>query len=115
MRRSDDTPVGPEPDVIFRFTKGHWRCVAHDRRICVRCQLKTQPPSFGGKEGDTWGANETLSAAGARTTTGQLACPGCGGTAFTAKRSVDGLLLGGIFAPKSQVKCVTCGRVFKRG
>lgn len=56
-------------------------------------------------------------------------CPKCGGTQFTAKRSKKGkgvgiaigavtLGLGAVavgLAPKSQVKCVTCGTMYKRG
>jgi DNA-directed RNA polymerase subunit RPC12/RpoP len=52
---------------------------------------------------------------------GTAACPRCGGTDFTAKRSVKGKTvgfglagIGGLLAPKSQVKCVTCGEMFKR-
>lgn len=43
------------------------------------------------------------------------ACPNCGGTSFTAKRSRRGKLGFGVFASKSQVRCVTCGRTYKRG
>lgn len=43
------------------------------------------------------------------------ACPRCGGTEFTAKRSMVGKLSFGVFAVKSQVRCVTCGLTFKRG
>lgn len=42
-------------------------------------------------------------------------CPRCGGTAFKAKRSVKGKVAGGLLAPKTQVKCTTCGLMFKRG
>lgn len=67
------------------------------------------------------GSREELSAVGERTDYG-LACPKCGGTQFTAKRSVKGKVIGigtigvaGLIAPKSQVKCVTCGTMYKRG
>ena len=53
---------------------------------------------------------------------GGLQCPSCGSTQFTAKRSMTGKLVGtatlgvgGLLAPKSQVKCVACGTMFKRG
>lgn len=56
------------------------------------------------------------------TSTGALSCPHCGGQQFTAKRSKKGKTIGVITvgvgvlaAPKSQVKCVTCGKMFKRG
>lgn len=42
-------------------------------------------------------------------------CPDCGGSQFTAKRSKKGKVLAAFAAPKSQVKCVTCGAMFKRG
>jgi hypothetical protein len=51
-------------------------------------------------------------------------CPQCGGTSFKAKRSGKGKFLasaGGLnlitmpLAPKSRVKCTTCGTEYKRG
>jgi uncharacterized protein with PIN domain len=42
-------------------------------------------------------------------------CPNCGGTEFTAKRSVKGKIGFGLLARKSQVRCVSCGTMFKRG
>jgi len=48
------------------------------------------------------------------TTTGEASCPKCHGTSFTAKRSRKGKLKFGILAPKTQVKCVTCGAMFLR-
>ncbi|HEX8770154.1 MAG TPA: hypothetical protein VF711_05235 [Acidimicrobiales bacterium] len=69
----------------------------------------------------TIGHRQPISKAGVRNEAG-LACPRCGGAQFTAKRSVKGktvgiatLGVGGLIAPKSQVKCVTCGAMFKRG
>ena len=65
---------------------------------------------------------QKLSQVGKKAETGQLTCPKCGGTQFVAKRSNTGKLVGfttlgvgGLLAPKSQVKCVTCGTMFKRG
>jgi uncharacterized protein (DUF983 family) len=46
---------------------------------------------------------------------GALACPKCGGTSFKAKRSAKGKLAGGFLAPKTRVKCETCGEQYKRG
>ena len=53
---------------------------------------------------------------------GGLQCPKCGGTQFTAKRSKKGKVLGVVTvgvgvvaAPKTQVKCVACGKMFRRG
>lgn len=46
---------------------------------------------------------------------GTLRCPKCGGTNFTAKRSMKGKIAVGLLAPKTRVKCVTCGKMFKRG
>ena len=42
-----------------------------------------------------------------------MAWPKCGGTNFVAKRSNKGKLARGLLAPKTQVKCVTCGLKFK--
>jgi hypothetical protein len=51
-------------------------------------------------------------------------CPKCGGTSFKAKRSGKGKFFaaaGGLnlitmpLAPKSRVKCTTCGTEYKRG
>jgi hypothetical protein len=81
-----------------------------------RTTNNSQPPYS-----DTMGAREKLSSAGVKTSHG-LSCPKCGGTQFTAKRSNTGKVIGfatlgvgGLIAPKSQVKCVTCGLKFKRG
>jgi hypothetical protein len=68
------------------------------------------------------GSREKLSEIGDRNAEGTLICPRCGGTQFTAKRSNTGktigfatLGVGGLIAPKSQVKCVACGLKFKPG
>lgn len=62
-----------------------------------------------------------ISKAGA-TNDGGIRCPKCGGQQFTAKRSKLGKTIGvatvgvgALAAPKSQVKCVTCGTMYKRG
>lgn len=55
-----------------------------------------------------------LSKAGVQTD-GGLRCPKCNGVSFTAKRSLKGKMMLGVLAPKSRVKCVTCGESFKRG
>lgn len=54
--------------------------------------------------------------------TGVLACPVCGGTQFKAKRSAEakiglGITLGfgALLAPKTRVKCETCGTEYRRG
>lgn len=76
----------------------------------------SRSPSYTGK-----GGRKKLSSVGTKTE-GGLACPKCGGMQFTAKRSKKGKIIGfttlgvgGLVAPKSQVKCVTCGTMFKRG
>jgi hypothetical protein len=46
---------------------------------------------------------------------GGLACPKCGGTNFTAKRSAGGKVGFGLLAAKTRVKCVTCGAQYTRG
>lgn len=43
------------------------------------------------------------------------ACPKCGGSQFVPKRSLKGKMAGGVLAPKSRVKCITCGKEYKRG
>ena len=42
-------------------------------------------------------------------------CPACGGFSFKAKRSAGGKLAGGVLAPKTRVRCTTCGTEFHRG
>lgn len=42
-------------------------------------------------------------------------CPKCAGQQFTAKRSGGGILAVGVLAPKSRVRCVTCGFSMRRG
>lgn len=63
-----------------------------------------------------------ISQVGSRGDDGTLRCPNCGGTSFDAKRSgkakaigVVTVGVGALLAPKSRVKCETCGTVFKRG
>ena len=53
---------------------------------------------------------------------GVLACPVCGGTSFKAKRSAGAKIglgltigLGALLAPKTRVKCETCGTEYLRG
>lgn len=43
------------------------------------------------------------------------ACPRCGSKSFTAKRAGGGLLAMGLLAPKTRVRCVTCGWQARRG
>lgn len=137
-----DSDVSQEP--VWRYTDGWWRCVAHEKKICVECRRVMKHPFADGIEGQVFpagaeaeavtpikavpavysgslGSRDKLSSVGTQTAAG-LACPKCGGTQFTAKRSKKGKLLGittlgvgGLVAPKSQVKCVTCGTMFKRG
>ncbi len=42
-------------------------------------------------------------------------CPNCGGLSFVPKRSVIGKAGLGVLAPKSEVRCVTCGKTYRRG
>jgi hypothetical protein len=128
-------PVEPR----YRYRSG-WRCTAHDKVICRPCWDKFgKPPRRkpGLAEPKVWrvvlsdqqkasysgtvGTRQRLSAVG-NTLPGGIACPKCCGTQFTAKRSNKGkavgfatLGVGGLIAPKSQVKCVACGTMFKRG
>jgi ribosomal protein S27AE len=117
--------------------QGEWYCNKHGSATCAECPDKPTAPT----DPDGWprlteaekahgappdysgfGNRQRLSAVGRRTQSGALTCPHCGGTQFTAKRSMTGktigwatLGVGGLLAPKSQVKCVTCGTMFKRG
>jgi hypothetical protein len=58
--------------------------------------------------------NAAISQVGAAGAAG-LACPRCGGTAFKAKRSAGGKVAGGLLAPKTRVKCITCATEYRRG
>lgn len=47
--------------------------------------------------------------------TGISRCPKCGGQQFVGKRTIKGLVGGGIiFAPR-RLKCVSCGKTLKSG
>jgi uncharacterized C2H2 Zn-finger protein len=95
-----------------------------ETRILSANQPRALPPPSGrGNPGysGTMGERKRLSAVADRSG-GVLACPRCGSTQFTAKRSNKGKIgLGVVFlpaaliAPKTQVKCVACGLKFKRG
>jgi hypothetical protein len=57
-----------------------------------------------------------ISKAGVRASgSGQLLCPNCGGSQFKAKRSAAGKVAAGLLAPKTRVKCETCGTEYLRG
>lgn len=120
---------------VWRLGSFYWSCIAHSRIECPKCKNLIVPPKQPGQKGDlyptatrpaepykgTAGHREKLSQVGDRSS-GTLSCPKCGGTSFTAKRSAKGKLIGfttlgvgGLVAPKSQVKCVACGEMFKRG
>jgi len=67
------------------------------------------------KMGGTGFGRDRISSFANMSNDGTLRCPKCGGTNFTAKRSVKGKIGIGLLAPKTQVKCITCGKMFKRG
>lgn len=130
---------------VWRFAGFGWRCIKHDKMFCAVCQHLAPMPRKAGKKGDVFpypvgdpdgnydgriGHREALSKVAARTEDGILKCPKCGSTQFTAKRSMKGKLIGGTIgvatlgiagpaaaalAPKTQVKCVACGTMYKRG
>jgi len=138
--RSGGTKPSPSFAPVWQFAGFQWKCVTHQKAICTTCQRRLALPgrmSPPPKKGATWSAADAqkqldnytgkpkerrkLSEVG-NTDSGQLACPKCGGTQFTAKRSTTGkvvgittLGVGGLLAPKSQVRCVACGMMFKRG
>jgi hypothetical protein len=67
-------------------------------------------------------AGKPISQVGRSSADAVLACPKCGGTQFKAKRSTKGKaigatagLAGAMLAPKSRVKCETCGTEYQRG
>lgn len=83
-------------------------------------QVVVSQPARGGKTGPSL-RRRRLSKAGGQTAAG-LACPRCGSSQFTAKRSKKGKVIGVVtvgvgvlLAPKSQVKCVACGTMYRRG
>ena len=74
-------------------------------------QLPPPPDSPTGRPGE----RPTLSQVGKMTNQGILTCPNCGSTQFTAKRSMIGKVIVGLLAAKSEVQCVACGTIFRRG
>lgn len=81
---------------VFLAAIGFWVWAAHKRR---QARIVHRP----------------ISEAGARTATGELACPRCGSTQFVAKRSAGGKVMAGVLAAKTRVRCVACGTTFIRG
>jgi len=88
---------------------------------------KAQQAAFNQALAARFAGSKKLSRVGVNTT-GGLACPRCGGTSFTARRSTKrraviaasvvvppGPLGFGAFLGKNQVECVTCGHKYKRG
>ena len=61
------------------------------------------------------GFREPISSASHRPGNTAGACPRCGGTQFTAKRSIKGKVMVGVLAPKTQVKCEPFGAMYKGG
>lgn len=136
--------VAPElnegPGVVprYRWNGLVWKCVEHDSYWCTACPKQFGPPPRKGPgrgQPLTWpladdeksayagtvNHRQPLSDVGQQTSAG-LACPKCGGTQFTAKRSMTGKIVGtatlgvgGLLAPKTRVKCVACGTMFLRG
>jgi len=43
------------------------------------------------------------------------ACPKCGGTSFVGKRTVKGLVAGGLLFAPQRLKCASCGSTLKSG
>ena len=127
---SSPSSLSSSAEPVWRFGGFIWRCIAHDKAACSACRKAIDPPARSGRKDELYPSRpysgkknerQMLSKVG-NTTSGTLACPKCGGTQFTAKRSAKGKVIGfttlgvgGLIAPKSQVKCVTCGTMFKRG
>ena len=124
------TPVAREIQPVWRFGGFMWRCIEHGLAQCRSCRNLCDPPTRTGRKGEVFPSKEYTGKKSERqklskvgdTESGTLACPKCGGTQFTAKRSSKGKMIGfatlgvgGLLAPKSEVKCVTCGTMFRRG
>ena len=112
-----DTQVTP----MWPYGGWLWKCVAHGKLKFSKCHRVSPVPTDPGVKGEIryvnghgpqyagrMGSRNNLSVAGTYTGAG-LACPGCGSTQFTAKRSNKGKMMAGVLAPKTQVKCVACG------
>ena len=134
-----DGPALVAPHPVWRYGIFGWTCIEHGKLSCPRCWLVVVPPRQRPKPDEQYpidghvevvavqrpytgmaGSRRRLAEVGNQTQAG-LACPRCGGTQFTAKRSAKGkaigfatLGVGGLIAPKSRVKCVTCGMMFLR-
>ena len=122
----DEPSQVPEPRGRgWTLSRGAWVCLEHGRSDCTTCTGKTEPvPSRPATHTDSRIAsgstrNQPISQAGRKTEAG-LACPECGGTQFKAKRSGKAklgavALTPLVLAKAGQVKCVTCGAIYKRG
>ncbi len=129
-----------EDEPVWEWVRFAWRCLEHSRSICGECLQIVKPPAriggykqgtvFPGPDGEPFYSmakvrrptnyegrrlqRRKLSEVG-HSTEGGPACPRCGGTDFTAKRSAKGKVLIGVLAPKTRVRCVACGLMFLRG
>lgn len=134
---------GDESHPVWQTAGLGWKCLEHSKYFCRPCMQVTTPPTrVGGFQEGTlfpddrgrpyvpdrrlFEPSDQRSAYEGRrlhrkplrdvasSVDGVLACSRCGGTSFTAKRSAKGKLLAGVLAPKTRVKCVTCGLMFLR-
>lgn len=112
----------PPPGWWWYEPDGAFYSSAHGSSVCTACPGKpvARSPRSSAKPRPTplypeRARSKRLSQVGAKTEDGVLKCPHCGGTQFTAKRSITGKLAIGVLAPKTRVKCVACGTMFKRG
>jgi hypothetical protein len=86
----------------------------HEQRIRRQKEAKERIRKRGSPYTGRFGRREELTAVGTRGERG-VACPRCGASQFTAKRSMAGKTGFGVLAPKTMVRCVACGLMFKRG
>jgi len=128
-----DADAEPTPPTrhVWRYNKlalmEGWRCIDHNKMKCGACLKIVVPPNdrYWKRQGQRFpdptrpysgriGTREKLTKVGDSSDLGP-SCPRCGGTDFTAKRSIKGKVAAGVLAPKTQLKCVACGAKFKRG
>lgn len=102
--------------VLFVVGVWWWSTLSDERKDEIRQEQKNRTSAKRDKRAGAGkvGLRQPISTAGKMGPAG-LACPRCGSTQFTAKRSMKGKLAAGVLAPKTQVRCVACGAMYKRG
>ena len=102
----------PECSVCGRDFPTQREIYLHEVNVHNKTATKARTSGNAGKS-----KGQRISTVAHRTDAG-LACPKCGGVQFTTKRSFKqkaALGLASLAVKGSQVRCVTCGTVYKRG